>query len=88
MRVDLDMRLLSVLEGRQLSGHAVVEALGGPGPAGAVYPALRRLERAGYLTGEWARVGERTRRVYRLTGAGQRSLATARTAARGGLAWA
>ena len=42
---------------------------------GAIYPALRRLERAGLLSGEVERQGTlRPRRVYRLTAQGDRGL--------------
>jgi PadR family transcriptional regulator PadR len=47
---------------------------------GTIYPALRRLERAGYVRGEWATVTGRKRRTYRLTSAGRRALASERSA--------
>jgi DNA-binding PadR family transcriptional regulator len=77
----LDALLLSVLEGGPLHGYAVIEALkersGGTLslPTGTVYPALRRLERAGYVDSEWSTVNGRERRTYRLTGAGLKALA-------------
>ncbi|MFB9323176.1 PadR family transcriptional regulator [Cryptosporangium minutisporangium] len=77
--------LLAVLEPGPLHGYAVIEALrqrsGGRFdlPTGTVYPALRALERAGYLTGDWSTVGGRKRRTYRLTGSGRRALAAERT---------
>lgn len=77
--------ILSVLEGEPLHGYAVMEALqqrsGGALdlPTGTLYPALRRLERAGYLGSEWSTVGGRRRRTYRLTAAGKRMLADERT---------
>jgi DNA-binding PadR family transcriptional regulator len=52
-------------------------------PDGTVYPALRRLEDAGMLTGRWEdgakaeAEGRPARRYYRLTAAGQRMLADA-----------
>jgi DNA-binding PadR family transcriptional regulator len=52
-------------------------------PDGTVYPALRRLEDAGMLTGRWedevkaSAEGRPARRYYRLTAAGQRMLADA-----------
>ena len=81
----LDALLLSVLEGGPLHGYAVIEALkarsGGALslPTGTVYPALRRLERAGYVDSEWSTVGGRERRTYRLTGSGRKALATERS---------
>jgi len=49
-------------------------------PTGTIYPALRRLEQAGLISGAWAVVAGRRRRYYRLTAAGQRALAGRRTA--------
>ena len=43
-------------------------------PTGTLYPALRRLERAGCLHSDWSTVGGRRRRTYRLTVAGKRML--------------
>lgn len=85
LRGHLDGMILSVLEGEPLHGYAVMEALqqrsGGvlDLPTGTLYPALRRLERAGYLRSEWSTVGGRRRRTYRLTAAGRRMLADERT---------
>ena len=73
LRGHMDALLLSVLEHQPLHGYAIIEALqersGGElnVPTGTVYPALRRLEQAGYLASEWATVGGRKRRTYRLT---------------------
>ena len=43
-------------------------------PTGTIYPALRRLEHAGLITGSWSVVAGRQRREYRLTAAGKRAL--------------
>lgn len=81
----LDALLLAVLEDGPLHGYAVIEALqrrsGGELnlPTGTVYPALRRLENAGWLRGTWSTVGGRRRRTYLLTAAGRRALGTHRT---------
>ncbi|CAL9632855.1 helix-turn-helix transcriptional regulator [Saccharothrix sp. NPDC042600] len=86
LRGHLDALLLATLDGRQLHGYAIIEALqvrsGGALdlPTGTVYPALRRLETAGLVSSEWSTVGGRQRRTYRLTKAGQRALAAERTA--------
>ncbi|GAA4447235.1 helix-turn-helix transcriptional regulator [Actinokineospora soli] len=86
LRGHLDALLLATLDGRQLHGYAIIEALqAGSGgaldlPTGTVYPALRRLERGGLLASEWSTVGGRKRRTYRLTPAGARSLAAERSA--------
>jgi DNA-binding PadR family transcriptional regulator len=76
----LDAMLLAALEGAPRHGYAVIEALrqstGGrlDLPTGTIYPALRRLEQAGLITGSWSVVGGRRRREYRLTAAGTRAL--------------
>ncbi|GHH69578.1 PadR family transcriptional regulator [Streptosporangium violaceochromogenes] len=86
LRGHMDALLLSVLEHEPLHGYAIIEALqarsGGAlsVPTGTVYPALRRLEHAGYLAGEWATVGGRRRRTYRLTSSGRAALTGERSA--------
>ncbi|GII27910.1 PadR family transcriptional regulator [Planotetraspora mira] len=86
LRGHMDALLLSVVEREPLHGYAIIEALrersGGAldVPTGTVYPALRRLERAGYLAGEWAVAGGRKRRTYRLTDSGRAALAGERSA--------
>lgn len=84
LRGHLEAMILSVIEDEPLHGYRVIEALqrrsGGALDlsTGTVYPALRRLERSGYLHGEWDTVGNRKRRTYRLTAAGRRTLASER----------
>lgn len=84
LRGHLDALLLAVLDGRKLHGYAIIEALQlrSDGaldlPTGTVYPALRRLERAGWLASEWDVVSGRNRRTYRLTRSGQQALAAER----------
>jgi PadR family transcriptional regulator, regulatory protein PadR len=86
LRGHLDGMILSVLEHTSLHGYAVMEALqersGGSLdlPTGTLYPALRRLERAGHLDSEWSTVDGRRRRTYRLTASGRRVLAEERMA--------
>ena len=81
----LDALLLAVLEGGSLHGYAIIEALkarsGGSFdlPTGTIYPALRRLERAGYVDSAWSTVNGRERRTYQLTNAGRRALTSERT---------
>ena len=80
----LDGMLLASLEAGPRHGYAIMEALrAGSGgqfdlPTGTIYPALRRLERAGLVRGTWDEAGGRRRRVYELTAAGRRALATER----------
>ena len=45
---------------------------------GSLYPALHRLERDGWIKGEWTVTGNQRRaRVYRITAAGRKRLAEA-----------
>jgi PadR family transcriptional regulator PadR len=80
LRGHLDALLLATLDGAHLHGYAIIEALelrsGGALdlPTGTVYPALRRLERAGYVASEWSTVAGRQRRTYQLTKSGHRAL--------------
>ena len=72
--------LRAIADGRQY-GFDIVDATGYP--TGTVYPALRRLEREGYVTSSWE--SERTahrdarppRRYYEITPAGRAALADA-----------
>lgn len=74
--------LTAVASGHQY-GFDVMEACGMP--SGTVYPALRRLERAGLLGSGWedeehARAaGRPRRRTYRLTATGRKELPAAET---------
>lgn len=82
----LDALILAVLEGGPLHGYAIIEALQARSagvlnpPTGTIYPALRRLERAGYVASEWSTVNGRERRTYQLTAAGKRALTGERAA--------
>jgi PadR family transcriptional regulator, regulatory protein PadR len=84
VRGHLDGLILAVLEDGPRHGYAIIEALatrsGGALdlPTGTVYPALRRLERAGLLSGAWSTVGGRERRTYTLSRAGRHALALQR----------
>jgi DNA-binding PadR family transcriptional regulator len=80
----LDGMLLATLEAGPRHGYAIMETLrvGSGGQfdlaTGTVYPALRRLERAGLVQGTWSEVGGRRRRVYELTPDGRHMLETER----------
>lgn len=80
----LEMLLLSILEHGAMHGYAIIEELrrrsGGTFqlPEGTIYPALHRLEGAGYLASTWSGAGGRKRRMYTLTGAGREALAAKR----------
>ncbi len=84
IRGHLDSLILAVLESEPLHGYAIIEALQVRSdgeldlPTGTVYPALRRLESAGYLDSAWSEVGGRKRRTYRLSRAGRKALAARR----------
>ena len=76
--------ILAAVEPEPLHGYAVMETLarrsGGEleMATGTLYPALRRLEKAGLLHSEWSTVGGRRRRTYQLTPSGRRALADRR----------
>lgn len=76
----LDGMLLAAVENGPRHGYAIMEALrAGSGgqfdlPTGTIYPALRRLERAGLVRTMWSGEGGRQRRLYELTRAGRRML--------------
>jgi DNA-binding PadR family transcriptional regulator len=76
----LDALLLAALEDGPRHGYAVIESLRQASrgrldmATGTIYPALRRLEDAGLVTGSWSVVAGRRRRDYRLTPAGTRAL--------------
>ncbi|MFD8079121.1 PadR family transcriptional regulator [Streptomyces sp. NPDC059718] len=81
----LDALLLATLEEGPRHGYAVKEALRDRSagridlPTGTIYPALRRLEESGLITGTWDTGGPRPRRSYTLTKAGRTALAGERT---------
>jgi PadR family transcriptional regulator, regulatory protein PadR len=82
----LDGMLLAALEDGPRHGYAIMETLrAGSGgqfdlPTGTIYPALRRLERAGLVRTTWSEDGGRRRRMYELTPAGRGVLDTERDA--------
>ena len=84
LRGHLDSLILAVVEKQPLHGYAIIEALAARSggeldlPTGTIYPALRRLEKAGYLDSSWSEVGGRKRRTYQLSSAGKRALTSHR----------
>jgi PadR family transcriptional regulator, regulatory protein PadR len=86
LRGHLDSLIMSVIEEQPMHGYAIIEALRARSsgevdlPTGTVYPALRRLERLGYLESRWSTVSGRKRRTYQLTGAGAAALRADRVA--------
>ena len=82
----LDLLVLKLLSRRpRLHGYAImtaIEQIGGDAlrvEEGSIYPALRRMERAGWLRAEWVNRSGRRARVYELTRAGRKQLAAAET---------
>lgn len=84
LRGRLDSLILAVLEDEPLHGYGIITALrtrsGGALdlPSGTIYPALRRLERAGFVSSRWSEVGGRKRRTYVLTARGRSELTNER----------
>ncbi len=84
LRGHLDAMILATLEPGPLHGYAIIESLGLRSggaldlPTGTVYPALRRLEAAGYLDSSWSTETGRKRRTYTLSKAGTEVLAAKR----------
>jgi PadR family transcriptional regulator PadR len=80
----LDALILSVVSHEPLHGYAVIEALKARSggrlalPEGTVYPALHRLEDDGLLRSEWSTASGRRRRVYSITGRGEKELGARR----------
>ena len=76
----LDLLLLAVMTDGPKHGYAVIEELRFRSdsafdlPEGTVYPALHRLEKAGYLSSGWSEVQGRRRRTYTLTKHGSSAL--------------
>lgn len=76
LRGHLGSLILSIIESGPMHGYAVAEALAERSggvitlPTGTLYPALRRLERNGFLQSGWGSVNGRKRRTYELTRSG------------------
>jgi DNA-binding PadR family transcriptional regulator len=73
--------ILQAVDNGYLYGFDIIDVTGMPG--GTVYPALRRLEEAGYLTSKWekqsiAQAEQRPpRKYYEVTRAGREALSEA-----------
>jgi PadR family transcriptional regulator, regulatory protein PadR len=81
----LDMIVLAALSSAPAHGYAVIEEIrrrSGKAfdlPEGTIYPALHRLQQAGFLSSRWVTSESgRRRRVYALTRSGTRALADQR----------
>lgn len=82
---DMGLLLLALLGEREMYGYEIAAELRSRTdavvdlPEGTVYPALRRLERQGLLSGRWVDVADAPRRrYYALTRDGERALAHGR----------
>ena len=81
----LDGLILATLAGGPAHGYAIAQTLRGrSGGAfdlaeGTLYPALHRLERAGFVASDWSTEAGRRRRTYRLTRSGERTLGERRS---------
>jgi PadR family transcriptional regulator, regulatory protein PadR len=77
----LDMIVLAALVGGPSHGYGIIQEIREKSrgafdlPEGTIYPALHRLEKAGYLTSQWTTADTgRKRRIYKMTRSGQRAL--------------
>ena len=83
LKGNLDMLLLSIIAERPSHGYAIIEQLRERSrgafdlPEGTVYPALHRLEAAGFVASRWSDVGGRRRRVYEIRRRGRTALTSA-----------
>jgi DNA-binding PadR family transcriptional regulator len=84
LRGHLELLLLAALARAEQHGYALIEWLRTQSDGaldlgeGSVYPALRRLEAAGFATSAWRTDGGRRKRVYRLTKRGEARLQSER----------
>ncbi|KNX38608.1 PadR family transcriptional regulator [Luteipulveratus halotolerans] len=84
LRGHLDALILASVEDGPRHGYAITEFLsersGGTLDiaTGTLYPALHRLEKAGWLASDWSTVSGRKRRTYELTRSGRTALADQR----------
>ena len=81
----LDLIVLAALVPGPAHGYAIIEEIKRKSgqafdlPEGTIYPALHRLEQAGYLSSRWTIADSgRKRRVYALTRRGHRAFAERR----------
>ena len=69
----LQILILAVLE-KPFYGYGMLkhfEEIGYPVEENTLYPLLRRLEKNGWINGQWEVSGERPRKVYRITTPGK-----------------
>ena len=84
LKGSLDLLVMSVLRDAPAHGYAIITALRDRSAGefdlaeGTIYPALHKLEAAGFVRSRWDTASGRRRRVYALTGRGEREFATQR----------
>jgi PadR family transcriptional regulator PadR len=80
LRGHLELLLLAALSRGERHGYALIEWLRTQSDGalelgeGSVYPALHRLEAAGFVASSWQRSAGRRKRVYQLTDLGRERL--------------
>lgn len=81
-----DLAILALIEARRRYGYDLLTSLSSASDGaiaikeGSLYPALHRLEDAGYIAAEWAAEGRSApRKYYRITSAGKARLRSLRT---------
>jgi transcriptional regulator len=81
-----ELLVLSVIEARPRHGYDIARLIEQRSKgeltfhAASLYPLLYRLEQRGWIVGRWTeKIGERRRRLYRLTPAGRKTLAQQRS---------
>jgi PadR family transcriptional regulator PadR len=90
LKGNTDLLLLSLLEEEPMYGYQIMKELERRSQGyfkfreGTLYPALHRLERDGYVSGRWRRLGSgQERRYYSLTPKGEQRLSEQRAHWRG-----
>jgi PadR family transcriptional regulator PadR len=81
-----ELLIMALVEERPRHGYEISKLIGDRSGGvlrfhtASLYPLLYRMERRGWIKGRWVEEpGQRRRRYYRLTGAGQRVLASQRS---------
>ena len=82
-----ELLVLSLVEGRARHGYEIGKLIEARSRGAlryniaSLYPLLYRLEKRGWIKGQWVeKAGQRRRRYYRLTAAGRKVLAAQRSA--------
>jgi transcriptional regulator len=80
-----EMLIMALVEDRPRHGYEIAKLIGDRSEGvlrfhtASLYPLLYRMERQGWIKGQWVeKAGQRRRRYYRLTAAGHKVLASQR----------